>query len=52
MGKREKPAGKKPIEMTTEELAERLFSPELKHQLDDIAHEKDDKPKPSNSSQG
>ena len=49
MSKRKK-SGKKPIEMTTQELAERLFSPELKEKLDEIAHEKDDKPEPKSSS--
>ena len=35
---------KKPSEMTTQELAERLFSKKLKKELDEIAHEKDEKP--------
>lgn len=35
---------KKLAEMTSQELAERLFSPELKGKLDEIAHKNDSKP--------
>ena len=35
---------KQPIEMTSKELAERLFSSELKEKLDEIAHKNDAKP--------
>ena len=35
---------KDPSEMTTQELAEKLFPKKLKKALDEIAHEKDDKP--------
>lgn len=38
--KKEKP----PIEMTSQELAEQLFSPELKEKLDEIAHKNVQKP--------
>ena len=35
---------KHPSEMTTKELAEHLFPKKLKKALDEIAHEKDEKP--------
>ncbi len=40
---------KHPSEMTTQELAERLFPKKLKKALDEIAHEKDEKPKKKES---
>ncbi len=49
MTKRKKEQPKQPTEMTSKELAERLFSPELKQKLDEIAHEKDDKPDENHS---
>lgn len=52
MGKSKKPE-KKPSEMTTQELAERLFPKKLKSELDKIAHKGEEKPDKhrSNSSQ-
>ena len=35
---------KKADQMTTEELAKRLFPKKLKKALDEVAHEKDEKP--------
>jgi hypothetical protein len=40
---------KSPSEMTTQELAQRLFPKKLKKALDEIAHEKDDKPEEKES---
>lgn len=40
---------KHPSEMTTQELAERLFPKKLKKKLDEIAHEKDEKPEKEKS---
>lgn len=42
--KKDKPVDKPLIEMTSEELAEHVFGKELKEKLDQIAHEKDNKP--------
>ena len=40
---------KHPSEMTTQELAERLFPKKLKKKLDEIVHEKDEKPEEKES---
>ena len=50
MPKRKRPE-KRPVEMTSAELAKQVFGTELKEQLDQIAHEKDPKPAAENSSQ-
>jgi hypothetical protein len=43
---------KHPKDMTTEELAQRVFPKKLLEKLKEIAHAKDDKSKPKSSSQG
>jgi hypothetical protein len=38
-----KKRGKRPVDMTTEELAEKIFPKKVMEELKRIAHEKDDK---------